>query len=497
MANEHGTDGSPIPPHAADATAPTAAGGEGSVATIPAFPKSVVQPAAPADGKMPPPLKPDNSFRGIAALVADKRPILREVKASQPATSAPAPVREPTALQDDQPAEPDRPVNDDEPRIAGMKLPSGKLRTSRGRQIWFLLSFVAPVILGATYLFAIAPDVYVTEYRFSVRLPIPISTTPQVQGKSFLFDGNTTPGTDLLDNYTVVDYVNSRQAAVDLNTKMNLRDAYNRPFDPLSKVGKNASIERLAGFWQGMVYSVYDPASGLAVVRVKAYNPQDSFAIATNLVNLSTQLVNSIGQTSEQDSVRFAQAHVDDALAKLATMNAEVAEARRTTGFINPDQGQNGPVNATQSFIAQLNERDSQLKGQIAAITAQLQNPDAPQVQLLRQQLAANELQLRTLNGSIKARGQTSIADSVTQFEALQNRLRDYQAVLKQAINTLGATQAAAQSQRVYMTTYVKPTLPEAPLEPRRWVDMLIIVIAAAMAWAVGRLVENSIMEHG
>jgi capsular polysaccharide transport system permease protein len=174
-----------------------------------------------------------------------------------------------------------------------------------------------------------------------------------------------------------------------------------------------------------------------------------------------------------------------------------VAEARRTSGYINPDQGQNGPVNATQSFIAQLNERDSQLKGQIAAITAQLQNPDAPQVQLLRQQLAANEQQLRTLNGSIKARGTSSIADSVTQFEALQNRLRDYQAVLKQAINTLGATQAAAQSQRVYMTTYVKPTLPEAPLEPRRWVDMLIIVIAAAMAWAVGRLVENSIMEHG
>lgn len=499
MANDQGTDGTPVPPQGVDATAAAVNAG----AAMPAFPQFVARPEPGPGGVVPPPLKPDSSFRGIASLASDKRPMLREVKSTRPA--APEPARQPAEEAATQPDRFDedkdevqqRPVAEDEPRVAGMRMPSGILRASRGRQIWFALSFVAPIILGAIYLFAIAPDQYITEFRFSVRLPVPESTTPEVQNKSFLFNGNTTPGTDLLDNYTVVDYVTSRQAAMDVNAKLPLREAFSKPSDPLSRLGKNASAERMAWFWQGMVYSTYDPASGLAVVRVKAYSPQDSFAIATNLVSLSSELVNSIGLHSQEDSVRFAQQQVDDASAKLATMNAEMANARRTSGFINPDLGQSGPVNAAQAFVAQLNQRDSQLKGQIAAVSAQLHSADAPQLQLLREQLAANSEQLRVARQVLLGNGNASMAKTVTDIEALTNRLHDYQGVLHAAINTLAATQAAAHAQRVYMTTYVKPTMPEAPLAPQRWLDLLIITLAAAMVWMIGRLIENSILEHG
>ncbi|WP_420383931.1 hypothetical protein [Novosphingobium sp.] len=499
MTNDHGTDGAPVPSPGAGEGAPLRVATTASA--LPPFPQQVVrQDAAAPDGIMPPPLKPDHSFRGIAAMASDKRPLLREVstpRSSDPAMPALDLIAPAPRAPETSPAPEADPVVDDRPRIVGMPFPSRKPKISNGRRIWFGLSFVAPVILGALYLFLIAPDQYVTEYRFSVRLPVPESTTPSVQTKSFLFDGNTTPGTDLLDNYTVVDYVNSRQAAIDLNAKLNLRGMYSKPFDPLSNVGKSASAERLAWFWQGMVYSVYDPASGLAVVRVRAYSPQDSYAIATNLVSLSSDLVNTIGAHSQTDSVRFAQQQVDDAMAKLASMNAQVTEMRRTSGFLNADQGSQGPVNSTQGFEAQLIQRESQLQGQIASVTAQLHNPDAPQVQLLRDQLAANDAQLRATRQILKGQGSSGLADRVTQFESLQNRLHDYQGVLHAAINTLAATQAAQHSQRVYMTTYVKPTLPEAPLAPNRWLDLMIIVIGAAMVWAIGRLVENSIMEHG
>ena len=65
------------------------------------------------------------------------------------------------------------------------------------------------------------------------------------------------------------------------------------------------------------------------------------------------------------------------------------------------------------------------------------------------------------------------------------------------AVSNLAIAQAGADAQRLYLTTYVKPTLPESPLLPHRWLDLLITMIACAMIWAIGRLVENSILEHG
>lgn len=465
---------------------------------LPAFPQSVVQLETFTGGVVPSPLKPDSSFRGIATLVSDKRPLLREVRSARPD----APEQAPLTLHDEVPAPvtpngEDAAVIDDTPRIAGMALPSRGPKTSRGRRIWFAVSFMLPVILGALYMFLIAPDEYVTEFRFSVRLPIPESTTPMVQNKSFLFDGNTTPGTDLIDNYTVVDYVASRQAALDLNAKLNLRDMFNRPFDPLSKVGANASAERLARFWHGMVYSSYDPASGLAVVRIKAYSAQDSYAIATNLVNQSSELVNSIGAHSQRDSVRFAQQQLDRATAQVAALNVQIADFRRRTGMLNPDEGVTGPVNGAQGLITQLKQRQNQLHGQIDQVMAQLHNPDSPQVVLLRQQQAANDQQLAAAKGALGLKGVNNLANTVTEFEAAENKLHDWQGVLHQSISTLAAAQAASDAQRVYMTTYVKPSLPESPLAPNRWLDLLIITMAAAMIWAIGRLVENSILEHG
>jgi len=446
-----------------------------------------------------PPLRSAREFWNAEGVVADagQQASVRAPGASRSAHSAAASVD--PAIAEPGVAEPaerrgvfftrpgtPRGIPDD---IDPSSLPRRRNRKSLGRRIWFGVSFVAPVILGGIYLFALAPDQYTTEFRFSVRVPVgqPGSMASGGASLSALFGGNPTPGTDLLDNFTVADYVRSQQAAVDLDKKVNLKAMYNKPADPFSRVGDGASAERLARYWKKMVFSDYDVTTGLAVVRVKAYTAKDSYTVANTLMQQANDLVNQIGQQSQQDTVRFAKQQVERATQQVSDLRREISslstqrrgiEAAGLTFRTNTDLAVN-----TRNNIAQL-------QSQIQVLMAQLHNPDAPQIRALREQLAANE---RTLAASIDVANapQTNrYADLMAQLPATLQVLSNAQAAYSNA-------RAMSDAQRLYLTTYVKPRVGESPTGPDRLADFILLTVIAGMVWLIGLLLRNSVMEHG
>jgi len=404
-----------------------------------------------------------------------------------------APPTHPRAASTETIERPQAPVNEPEVeyRIRGRALPRRATRVSTGRKVWFLISFIAPVLLGALYLFLIMPNEYVTEFRFSVRVPVGNSAgmaqASSGSSVSALFGGNPTPGTDLLDNFTVADYARSGQAARDLNAKLNLKAMYSKPGDPFSRLGTNVSQERLGRYWKWMVYSDYDVSTGLAVVRVKAYDPQDSLAIANTLLALSNQLVNEIGNESQGDTVRFAKEQVNRANAQVTDLQRQIAVLAARRGADSPSVG---VIQANTQVATTTRTNIAQIQSEIEVLEGQLHNPDAPQIVLLRQELAANQ---RALAGAVS----TSNTVSTNTFADLSAQLQNSINVLSTAQAALSSAQAAATSQRLYLTTYVRPTLPESSVAPNRWVDLLLLVLFSAMVWTIGMLVRNSILEHG
>lgn len=390
----------------------------------------------------------------------------------------------------------DLPTKDEVSSRRSLSLPDVMGTVGFARRAWFILAFLAPIVIGATYLFLLSPDQYITEYRFSVRVPVGQSNSVANGGGAITaaLGGNPSGGTDLLDNYTVSDYASSAQAARDLDAKVNLRVLFNKPSDPFSKIGDKPTMEQLVRYWQSMVYSNYDVASGLAVVRVKAYSAADSFAIASNLVSLSSDLVNSIGSHSQQDSVRFAQQQLDRANARVATLRGELANLRNQSQLIDPN---GGLLAANAALSNQLLGRQSQLQAQRDTLARQLGNTRAPQIVLLDSQIAALNKQLTasTQNGGAGA-GQPPRAVTVGRFEDIDGQLKSALAIQASANAAVSNVQASSDSQRLYLTTYVQPTLPESAQGPNRWVILLIIVLIAGMVWIIGRLIGNSIMDH-
>lgn len=371
----------------------------------------------------------------------------------------------------------------------GMVLPRRRTRRSLGRRIWFGVSFVAPVVIGAIYLLLLAPDTYTTEFRFSVRVPVGQQGSMASAGASLsaLFGGNPTPGTDLLDNFTVADYVRSQQAAIDLDKKVNLKAMYNKPSDPFSRVGDGATAERLARYWKNMVFSDYDVTTGLAIVRVKAYTAQDSYAIANSLLQQSNDLVNQIGQQSQQDTMHYAQQQVERATERLADLRRQLSSLSAQDKAI--ERAGLAFRNNTDLAVTTRNNI-TQLQSQIASLTALLHNPNAPQIRALREQLAANE---RTLESQVDVAN----APQTNRYADLMAQLPATLQVLSNAQAAYSAARAQSDAQRLYLTTYVKPRVGESPTGPDRLAELMLLAVIAGMIWLIGLLISNSVMEHG
>lgn len=372
---------------------------------------------------------------------------------------------------------------------SGPSLPGRTSLLSTGRMIWFALAFVAPVLLGGLYIFFVLPDQYVTEFRFSVRVPVGNpAALPKSNGGaalSALFGGNPTPGSDLLDNFTVADYARSPQAAKDVHAKVNLKAMYSKPSDPFSRLSDTASQEDLGRYWKGMVSSDYDVTTGLALVRVKAYAAQDSLNIANALLAQSNQLVNDIGNQSQTDTVRFAKEQFDRATENVASLQRQIAGLAHG----GADSAAVGLIQANTQVATTTRANIALIQSQLEVLEGELHNPKAPQIVLLRRQLAANQ---RALADAVS----TSNTSSTNNFQILTAQLANANGELSAAQSALSQAKAAAAAQRLYLTTYVRPTLPESPVAPNRWVALLLLIAGAGMVWVIGLLVRNSILEH-
>jgi len=58
------------------------------------------------------------------------------------------------------------------------------------------------------------------------------------------------------------------------------------------------------------------------------------------------------------------------------------------------------------------------------------------------------------------------------------------------------AARADADRQRVYIASFVPPSLPEEALYPRRWRSLGVVALFAFAVWAIGSLTLQSIRDH-
>lgn len=358
------------------------------------------------------------------------------------------------------------------------------------RVISFLIVVVVPVVAAGIYYLFIAAGQYVVEFRFGVR-----SVEPMPGRLGGLFFGSLASSPVVSDSYAVVQYIESRAIIDDLGRTLDLTAIFSRPqADWLARLHPPVPVEELVRYWRGQVDAFYDATDHSITVKVRAFTPQDAFALARGIRAAAEQVVNNLSARARRDTLGHAQADLHQAETRLDTVLARLRAFRDREGVIDPRQ----TANSTEALAAEI--RDALVRAQTRlAILQHYMKGDAPALKLLQERITSLAAQQRSVSGQITSKQAARahiLSRIMTSYEELESERRFAETAYQHALQALDRARRDADRQQIYLATFIEPSLPEESLYPRRLVSIGLVFLVAFSIWAIGGLVVQSIRDH-
>ncbi|MEM7505810.1 MAG: hypothetical protein AAF415_03615 [Pseudomonadota bacterium] len=342
----------------------------------------------------------------------------------------------------------------------------------------FCLFVLAPVVLATWYYFSVAADRYVSEFRYAVRAGT-LGSGSDAAGGGSLSDPSALLAAG--DSFILEDYIVSARAMVDLAERVPLREMLDRDGDdPVRAYSPDLPPEDLLDFWRSAVSVRFDVITGISVVRVQMYRPEDSKMVADALVDMLRVLVDQLTENAQAEMLTYVASEVRDARLLLDENRNNIELFRRENRMFSPDV----TTGQTEELIAEL-------RGQISEITTQLDSLpiDSPRRPVLLDRIRSLDRQIADERSKAGGKsGDGELSEQLNQFERLEN---EYQISLDSYISALELqreSRATATLSQVQLVVFVPPPEPILPTQPERWWEVLIIALIAFAIWLIGRI---------
>lgn len=355
---------------------------------------------------------------------------------------------------------------------------------------WFLLFVALPTVFAIIYYGFIASPVYVSQSAFVIKSPSQKSA-PTLSLANIVQTSGLSAGQE--QTKEILQYIRSRNALRDLELQTNVRAKFSGPgVDFLSRFPRPfraASFENLFKFYGSMVGADLDPQSGLAVVQVRAFRPEDAYNINERLLGLSEGLVNRLNARAEGRAVAEAERRVLEAEQRVGNARVSLSAFRNRQTLIDPGKEAEAVLDITNKLI-----------GEQAALQAQLElmqrvAPRNPAIPTLLSRIAAVG---RTISAqTARAVGTpTGIESKLSMFEKLTAEQEFATQMLTAANTALEQARTEVQKQQFYLERVVTPNKPDAATLPHRVRQVLIIFGALLCLYFIGWMVVVGILEH-
>ncbi len=354
----------------------------------------------------------------------------------------------------------------------------------------FITFVLLPIAIVAVYLFTIAADQYVSEFRFSLN-----SIDPPRLDPLSLLAGNVSHSPAGSESQIVVQYMTSRAVIDQLDAALDLHRMFSPPeADWWSRLPRPTSIEGLVQYWRGQVDPFYDPANGTVVVRVRAFTPAEALQLAQAIVAASEQLVNDLSTRARHDALRNGESEVTHAETRLKAVLGEIRAFRDREGLIDPAK----TAEVSGTIAARLKDELVRANAELSTLKSYMQD-DAPSVKVLKARIRSLEGQQRVVARDLTDRDPNrddTLSRQLGSYEQLESERRFAEAAYQHALHGLDQARANADRQQVYIASFVPPSLPEEALYPRRWRSLAVVALIAFAVWAIGGLAVQSIRDH-
>jgi capsular polysaccharide transport system permease protein len=360
---------------------------------------------------------------------------------------------------------------------------------------WFAVLVLLPTLLGGIYYIVLAADIYESEARFLVRNRSGGGggAGGEAGGRAAAMASVFTaprPGTE--ESRAVVSYLDSHAAVTAVRRDLDIVTLWRRPeADILSRLWwDRPQIEWLLWYFRRRVQIEFDAETGVMTLRTHAFRPEDSLALAQQVMRLSEDLVNTFSARTISDTLRVAQDDLAKAEARVIAAREAVIAFREREQAFDPQSSATGAVATITALQANLAQARTELQERRAFM-----RPDNPQVQVLQNRIAALQAQIATERSRV-TRGDEALTQQVAGFERLELERRFADQQLISATASLETARSDALRQQVFLMRVADPHLPEWPRYPRAAFNTLTIFVSLSVLFGIGWLLTVSAREH-
>jgi capsular polysaccharide transport system permease protein len=238
-----------------------------------------------------------------------------------------------------------------------------------------------------------------------------------------------------------------------------------------------------------MVGADTDSESGLAILEVRAFTPEDAYDTNAKLLDLSELLVNRLNVRAEGRAIEEAEQRVAQAEARVRNARVTLSVFRNQQDLIDPAKQAAGVLDVSNKLVSEQASLQAQLDLMLRVA------PRNPAIPALRNRIAAVGREIAAQNG--RAVGTpTGIASKMGNFEKLQVEQEFATQMLTAAQTALETARSDAQKQQFYLERVVEPNKPDESTLPHRLKRILTVFAASVCLYFIGWMLVVGILEH-
>ncbi|CAN7647549.1 capsule biosynthesis protein [Ensifer adhaerens] len=337
---------------------------------------------------------------------------------------------------------------------------------------------LVPNVFSVIYYGFIASDQYQSETRFTVRM-----STPAL-GKDQLGKATGIPAAKIAqDTQIVAEFILSKAMLDSLTKSVDLRAIYGRSgIDPISRLQENATSEDLQSYWQDMVSTAISPSSGIITVKVRAFTPEEAQHLLIKVVRSAETAVNDMNARIWRDVTETAQKNLDRAAQQLRLARENLQVARNESGMLSVE----GTAAVVTTLIGNV-ERERLDLQQRYDVQSQSVGENAPQLRLLRREIASKDQQIKDLQSQLAGQASSgrNLADESTTFAQRQMEQGLAEQQFGSSVKTLEQIKFVSRQQLLYLDAFLLPDKPDTPRFPKRVFWILATFAVSLMIWGI------------
>jgi capsular polysaccharide transport system permease protein len=289
------------------------------------------------------------------------------------------------------------------------------------------------------------------------------------------------------------DYLMSVDMLKKLDDQLNLREHYSASYDVFSRLwAKDISPEWFQQYYRSRVSASYDDYSGVLAIRAQAYTPEMAQSIQRGLLEEGERFMNEAAHKLAREQVAFAESEVTRSAGRVQEARQALLAYQNEHDLVSP----RAQVETVSGTVARLEGELSSVEARKRMLQTYLA-PKAPELVQATAQARALEDQLASERARLTSSREGKPLNKVNdEYEALLLKAEFALDVYKTALAALERARADASRTLKKVSVLQAPTLPVYALEPRRFYNIVVYVLATLLLTSIAQLLLVIVREH-